>query len=176
MFPSYTMQNSQWNILRKDDVENFRWTMELEAFRTLIIIYFLFKYEWLRSNDKLVVHKATIRSVMTYAASRWNLRQAPTLWNCSCCKTKVSARLAFSKGHTDPWSICGFQNSVHVWFYDKIMLSVSRIHTKSENESFRNVEQGDFRRTVPGYSYWRLTFDGGHFRTGQAIPGPWCMV
>jgi hypothetical protein len=159
-------------------MENFSETMKVEAFRTFIIIYeyFVFQYEWLSSNVKLVLHEATIRSVMTYAAPRWNLRQAPTLWNCSGCKTKFSARLAFSKAHTKPWSICGFQNSIRIRFYHKIKLPVSRSHTKWDNENFRNIEQGDFQHTEPGYSYWKPNFDGDHFTTGQTISRPFCMA
>jgi hypothetical protein len=40
---------------------------EAKAFRTFIRIYYLFKSERLSSNIKLTLHKALIRSVMTYA-------------------------------------------------------------------------------------------------------------
>jgi len=126
-------------MVQKDNRGNFSVKVEDEAFRAFIIIYFIFRYEWLRSNVRLVPYKATIRSVMTYAAPRWNLRQAPRLWNCSGCTTKFSARLAFSKAHTEPWYICDFKNSIHVWFCHKIMLPESRCHTKWENENVRII-------------------------------------
>jgi hypothetical protein len=40
---------------------------EVNAFRTFIRAYSLFKRERLRANIKLILHKALIRSVMTYA-------------------------------------------------------------------------------------------------------------
>jgi hypothetical protein len=41
--------------------------IESKAFRTFIRIYSLFKSEQLRANIKLTLHKALVRSVMTYA-------------------------------------------------------------------------------------------------------------
>jgi len=69
-----------------------------------------------------------MKSAMTHAAPRWNLQQAPTLWNCSGCTAQFSARLAISKAHTDPWYTRGFQNSVRVWLYHKIIQAASRSH------------------------------------------------
>jgi hypothetical protein len=40
--------------------------IEAKAFRTFIRIYSLFKSERLNANIKLTLHKALIRSVMTY--------------------------------------------------------------------------------------------------------------
>jgi hypothetical protein len=45
--------------------------IEAKAFRTFIRIYSLFKSERLSANIKLTLHKALIRSVMTYACSAW---------------------------------------------------------------------------------------------------------
>jgi hypothetical protein len=42
--------------------------IEAKAFRTFIRIYFLFKSRRLSANIKLALHKALIRSVMTYNA------------------------------------------------------------------------------------------------------------
>jgi hypothetical protein len=42
--------------------------IEAKAFRTFIRIYSLFKSERLSANIKLTLHKALIRSVMTYAS------------------------------------------------------------------------------------------------------------
>jgi hypothetical protein len=42
--------------------------MESKAFRTFIRIYSLFESECLSANIKLTLHKALIRSVMTYAS------------------------------------------------------------------------------------------------------------
>jgi hypothetical protein len=45
--------------------------IEVKAFRTFISIYSLFKSERLSANIKLTLHKALIRSVMTYACPAW---------------------------------------------------------------------------------------------------------
>jgi hypothetical protein len=44
---------------------------EAKAFRTFIIIYSIFKSERLSADLKLTLHKALIRSVMTYACPAW---------------------------------------------------------------------------------------------------------
>jgi hypothetical protein len=45
--------------------------IEAKAFRTFIRLYSLFKSERLNANIKLTLHKALIRSVMTYACPAW---------------------------------------------------------------------------------------------------------
>jgi hypothetical protein len=45
--------------------------IDAKAFRTFIRIYSLFKSELLRANIKLTLHKALMRSVMTYACPAW---------------------------------------------------------------------------------------------------------
>jgi hypothetical protein len=45
---------------------------EVKAFRTFIKVYSLFKSERLSANIKLTLHKALIRSVMTYACPTWD--------------------------------------------------------------------------------------------------------
>jgi hypothetical protein len=44
---------------------------EAKAFRTFIRIYFLFKSERFNTIIKLTLHKALIRTVMTYACPAW---------------------------------------------------------------------------------------------------------
>jgi hypothetical protein len=44
---------------------------EAKAFRTFIRLYSLFESEQLNANIKLTLHKALIRSVMTYTCSAW---------------------------------------------------------------------------------------------------------
>jgi hypothetical protein len=47
--------------------------IEAKAFKTFIRIHSLFKSECLIANIKLSLHKALIRSVMTYACPTWEL-------------------------------------------------------------------------------------------------------
>jgi hypothetical protein len=46
---------------------------EAWAFRTFIRIYFQFKRESLSANITLTLHKALIKSIMTYACPTWKL-------------------------------------------------------------------------------------------------------
>jgi hypothetical protein len=46
--------------------------IEAKAFRTSIRIYSLFKSERLSANIKLTLHKALIRSALTYACLAWD--------------------------------------------------------------------------------------------------------
>jgi hypothetical protein len=46
-------------------------TIEAKAFRTFIRLYSLFKSERLSVKIKLILRKALIRSVMTYACPAW---------------------------------------------------------------------------------------------------------
>jgi hypothetical protein len=47
--------------------------IEGKAFRIFIRMYFLFRSEQLSTNIKLTLHKALIRSVMSYACPAWEL-------------------------------------------------------------------------------------------------------
>jgi hypothetical protein len=52
---------------------------EAKAFRTFIRIYSLFKSERLNAKIRLALHKALIKSVMTYACPAWELAAEPYL-------------------------------------------------------------------------------------------------
>jgi hypothetical protein len=52
--------------------------IEVKAIGSFIRIYCLFKSELLKANSKLTLHKALIRSVMTYAYPGLGLAAAPT--------------------------------------------------------------------------------------------------
>jgi hypothetical protein len=73
-------------------------TVETKAFRTFIRVYSLFKSERLSANIKLTLHKALIRSVMTYASHAWEFAADTYLINCSAYKTRFSALLAIFQG------------------------------------------------------------------------------
>jgi hypothetical protein len=47
--------------------------IEAKALRTFVRIYSILKNERLSANIKLTLHKALIRSVMTYACPAWEL-------------------------------------------------------------------------------------------------------
>jgi hypothetical protein len=82
--PDSLLKMNGWNIPFVNSVKYLRvlfykrmtWRLhiqmiEAKAFRTIIRIYSLFKSERFSANIKLTVHKALIRSVMTYACPTW---------------------------------------------------------------------------------------------------------
>jgi hypothetical protein len=70
------------------------WTLHIEmieskAFRTFIRIYPLFKRERLSTNIKLTLHKALIRSIMTYACTAWGFEADKHLLKLQRLQNKV---------------------------------------------------------------------------------------
>jgi hypothetical protein len=63
--------------------------IEAKAFRTFITVYSLFKSERLSANIKLTLHKALIRSVMTYASPAWEFAADTHLIKLQCLQNKV---------------------------------------------------------------------------------------
>jgi hypothetical protein len=68
--------------------------IEAKAFRTFIRIHSLFKIKRLSVNIKFTLHKALIRSVMTYACSAWEFSAEYHLSNCMA-KGQAVAQLNF---------------------------------------------------------------------------------
>jgi hypothetical protein len=63
--------------------------IEAKAFRTFIRNCSLLKNERLNVNIKLTIHKALIRSVMTYACPAWELAADIHLLKLQCLQNKV---------------------------------------------------------------------------------------
>jgi hypothetical protein len=63
--------------------------IQAKAFRTFIRIRSLFKSERLSASIKLTLHKALIRSVMTYACPAWKLAADTYLLKLQCLRNKV---------------------------------------------------------------------------------------
>jgi hypothetical protein len=63
--------------------------IKAKAFRTFIRIYSLFKIERLSANIKLILHKALIRSVMTYACPAWEFEAESHLLKLQRLQNKV---------------------------------------------------------------------------------------
>jgi hypothetical protein len=58
----------------------------------------VFKIEKLNANIKLTVHKALIKSIMTYACPSWGFAADKCLLKVKACETRFSARLAKFQG------------------------------------------------------------------------------
>jgi hypothetical protein len=68
---------------------------EAKAFRIFITIFYLLKSERFSGNIKLTLHKALIRTVITYACPAWELAAVGA-------KQGSLHHRKFSKVHTDP--------------------------------------------------------------------------
>jgi predicted protein tyrosine phosphatase len=72
--------------------------IEAKAFRTFIILYSLFRSERLSANIKLTLHKAKIRSVMTYACPAWSVAAENHLLKLQRLQNKVLRAIGSSRG------------------------------------------------------------------------------
>jgi hypothetical protein len=72
--------------------------IETKAFRSFIRAYSLFKSELLSANIILTLHKALIRSVMTYASPAWEFAADIHLMKLQHLQNKVPPPLAIIQG------------------------------------------------------------------------------
>jgi len=99
----------------------------VKAFRTFICVYHLSKSEHLSTNIKLTLHKALIRSIMTYAYPSQEFVVDPCLLRLQCLLNKV-----FHTGGNFPR--CTPTREWHAVFsipYVCLAQVASRSHTKS---------------------------------------------
>jgi hypothetical protein len=102
--------------------------IEAKAFRTFIRIYSIFKSERLRANIKLTLHKALIKAVMPRLGISG--RHVP-LKIAAHAKQSSPHHWKLSKVHTGPRFASGFQRSICIRLYNKIVQATNRSHTKS---------------------------------------------
>jgi hypothetical protein len=88
--------------------------IEAEAFRRFIKICSLLKIELVSTNINLVLHKALIWSIMTYACPAWELAADQRAEIAAPAKQSSPHRLKFSKVHTLSQIAHGFQTSIHI--------------------------------------------------------------
>jgi hypothetical protein len=92
--------------------------IEAKAFGTFIRIYSLFKSEHLSANIKLTLHKALIRSAVTYACTKWELVADTYLLKLQRQKEGSPHHWKFTKVHSCPRFTQAF-NIPHVYDYIK---------------------------------------------------------
>jgi hypothetical protein len=74
--------------------------IQAKAFRTFIRLYSLFKSERMSANIKLTIHKALIRSVMTYACPAWEFAAEIHLLKLQRLQNKVLCTIGKLPRHT----------------------------------------------------------------------------
>jgi hypothetical protein len=133
--------------------------IEAKAFRTFLRIYSLFKSERLSANIKLTLHKALIRSVMTYACPAWEFATESRLLKLQRLQNKVLRNIGSFPRRTPV-------RDIHVAFqipyvYDYITKSCrqqAEVIQNHENENVPSIGQGE----APHRKYKRLKLGGGH--------------
>jgi hypothetical protein len=119
-------------------------TIEAKAFRTFIRLYSLFKSERLSVNIKVTLHKALIRSIMTYACPTWEFASETYLLKLQRLQNKVLRAIGNLPRRT-------LVHDMHVAFqipyvYDyitKLCRRQAEIVHSHENENVRNIGQGE---------------------------------
>jgi hypothetical protein len=134
--------------------------IEAKAFRTFIRIYSQLKSERLSSNIKLTLHKALIRSVMTYACPAWEFAAECHLLKLQRLQNNVLCTIGnFPKCTSVQDMHKAFHNMPYV--YDYIIESCrqqAEIIQNHENVNARYIGQGEALHR----KFKRLKLGGSH--------------
>jgi hypothetical protein len=121
---------------------------------TIIRIYSLFKSEQLSANIRVTLHKALIRSVMTYDYPAWQFAAECLLLKLQRLQNKV---LRTTGNFPRCTSVCDMHKAFHILYvYDYITESCrqqAEVIQNNENENVRYIGQGEARHR----KYKRLT-------------------
>jgi hypothetical protein len=171
--PGSPLMLNSWNIPFVNSMKclgvisdkKITWRLHIEmikanAFRTFIRIYSLFKSEQLSSNIKLTLHKALIRSVMTYSCNAWEFEAAEShLLKLQHLKNRVLRTIDNFPRHT---SVCNMHEAFQIpYVYDYITKSCSQqaeVIQNHKNENVHYIGQGKARHR----KYKRLKLGGSH--------------
>jgi hypothetical protein len=123
--------------------------IETKAFRTFIRIFSLFKSERLSANIKLTLHKALIRSVMTYACPAWEFEAECHLLKLQRLQNKVLRTVGNVPKST---SVRDMHKAFHMpYVYDYITESCrqqAEVIQNHENQNVRYNGQGEARHRI----------------------------
>jgi hypothetical protein len=132
--------------------------IEAKAFRTFIKIYSLFKSERLGSNIKLILHKALIRSVMTYSCPAWELAADIYLLKLWRLQNKVFCTIENFPKRTSAHDLHTAFNFPYVYDYTtKLCRQQAEVIQNHENEHVCTIGQGEARHR----KYKGLKLGGG---------------
>jgi hypothetical protein len=135
-----------------------RETIEAKAFRTFIRIYSLFKSEHSSANIKLTLHKALIRSVMTYACPAWELVGDTYLLKLQHLQNKAFRTIGNFPRFTLVCDLHTALNFPYIYVYvTKLCRQQAQVIQNHENEYVHGIGQGRARRR----KYKRLKLGGG---------------
>jgi hypothetical protein len=120
--------------------------IEARAFRTFIRLYLLFKSERLSANIEMTLHKALIRSVMTYASPAWEFAADTYLIKLQRLQNKVLRTIGNSSRRTPVREIHMAFHLPYVYDYmTKLCRQQEEFILNHDNENVRNIGQGEAR-------------------------------
>jgi hypothetical protein len=120
--------------------------IEAKDFRTFIRIYSLFKNERLSANIKLTLHKALIRSVLTYACPAWDFAADTPLLKLPRLQNKVLRTIGNFPRRTSVRELHKAFNIPYVYYYiTKLSRQQAEVFQNHENANVRNIGHGEAR-------------------------------
>jgi hypothetical protein len=132
--------------------------IEAKAFRTFIRVYSLFKIERLSTNIKFTLHKALIKSVMTYVCPSWEFAADTHLIKLQRLQNKVLRTIGNFPRRTPVREIHMAFHLPYVYDYmTKLCRQQAEVILSHGNENVRYTGQGEARHR----KYKRLKLGGG---------------
>jgi hypothetical protein len=131
-----------------------------KAFRTFITIYSPFKSERLSTNMKLTLHKALIRSIMTYTCPAWEFAADNYLLKSQRLQNKVLLTIGNLPRRTHVRDLHMAFKLPYMYDFDyitKVCRQQAEVIQNHDNENVRNIGQGEPRHR----KYKRLKFGRG---------------
>jgi hypothetical protein len=131
--------------------KRIKWRLHLEmieakAFRTCIRLYSLLKSERLSTHIKLTLHKALIKSVITYTCPTCELAADTYLLKLQCLQNKV---LHTTGNFPRCMSVCDLHTTFNLPYVYNYITKLCRKQTEvirnHENEHVRGTGQGEAR-------------------------------
>jgi hypothetical protein len=133
-------------------------TVEAKAFRAFITTYSLFKIKRLNTNIKLTLHKALIRSVMTYACTAWEFAAITHLLKFQCLQNKVIRTFENFSRHTPVRELHKAFNIPYMYYYiTKLCRQQEKIIQNHGSDNVCNIGQAKPQHR----KFKRLIFGGG---------------
>jgi hypothetical protein len=143
--------------------------IEAQAFRTFIRIYSLFKSERLSVNTKLNLHKALMKSVMTYACPAQELAADTHLLKLQCLQNKILRNIGnFPRCTPIHYMHTAFNLPYEYDYITKLCRRQAEVIQNHENERVRSIGEGEHRHR----KYKRLKFGGVKLTTFQMTKLP----
>jgi hypothetical protein len=131
--------------------------IEAKAFRTFNRIYSVLRNERLSANLKLTLHKAVIRSVITYASPAWELAADTFPLKLQRLQNKVLRTIGNFPRRTPVRDLHTDFNLPNVYDYiTKLFRRQAEVIRNHENEHVRGIGQGEARHRGLNFAVVKL--------------------